>query len=100
VQHLAAFFMSLSARLRQKPINTINDRVPPWSYTPSRMDRDTKDILETVNFIEDHMVTKADFDDAVEKLDVSDSLCAVPGCLQQRIKKMSGRGGKAWQFTP
>jgi hypothetical protein len=33
------------------------------------MDKDTKDILETVNFIKDHMVTKADFDDAVEKLD-------------------------------
>jgi hypothetical protein len=37
-------------------------------YFP-HMDKDTKDILETVNFIKDHMVTKADFDDAVEKLD-------------------------------
>jgi hypothetical protein len=33
------------------------------------MDKDTKDILEAVNFIKDHMVTKTDFDDAVEKLD-------------------------------
>jgi hypothetical protein len=37
-------------------------------YFP-HIDKDTKDILETVNFIKDHMVTKADFDDAVEKLD-------------------------------
>jgi hypothetical protein len=34
-----------------------------------RMDKDTQDILEAVNFIKDHMVTKADFDDAAEKLD-------------------------------
>ena len=33
------------------------------------MDKDTKDILEAVNFIKDHMVTKTDFEDAVEKLD-------------------------------
>jgi len=33
------------------------------------MDKDTKDVLEAVNFIKDHMVTKTDFDDAVEKLD-------------------------------
>jgi hypothetical protein len=33
------------------------------------MDKDTKDILEAVNFIKDHMVTKTDFDDAVGKLD-------------------------------
>jgi hypothetical protein len=37
-------------------------------YFP-RMDKDTKDILEAVNFIKDHMVTKTDFDDAVKKLD-------------------------------
>jgi len=39
------------------------------------MDKDTKDILEAINFIKDHMVTKTDFDDAVEKLD--DLLAAV-----------------------
>jgi hypothetical protein len=33
------------------------------------MDKDTNDILATVNFIKDHMVTKSDFDDAFEKLD-------------------------------
>jgi hypothetical protein len=33
------------------------------------MDKDTKDILEAVNFIKDHMVTKAEFTEAVEKLD-------------------------------
>jgi hypothetical protein len=32
------------------------------------MDKDTKDILEAVNFIKDHMVTKADFDEAVDTL--------------------------------
>jgi hypothetical protein len=32
------------------------------------MDKDTKDILEAVNF-KDHMVTKTEFEDAVEKLD-------------------------------
>jgi hypothetical protein len=37
-------------------------------YSPN-MDKDTKDILETVNFIKDHMVTKAEFNEAVEKLD-------------------------------
>ena len=36
-----------------------------WSH----MDKDTKDILETVNFIKDHMVTKKDFDEAVRGLD-------------------------------
>ena len=30
---------------------------------------DTKDILEVVNFIKDHMVTKTEFNEAVEKLD-------------------------------
>jgi hypothetical protein len=33
------------------------------------MDKDTKDILETVNFIKDHMVTKTEFNEAVDKLD-------------------------------
>jgi hypothetical protein len=33
------------------------------------MDKDTKDILETVNFIKDHMVTKSEFREAVDKLD-------------------------------
>jgi hypothetical protein len=33
------------------------------------MDKDTKDILEAVNFIKDHMVTKTEFNEAVEKLD-------------------------------
>jgi hypothetical protein len=45
--------------------------VPPTTavvYFP-RMDKDTKDILEAVNFIKDHMVTKAEFNEAVEKLD-------------------------------
>jgi hypothetical protein len=40
---------------------------PPW-YTCA-MDKDTKDILETVNFIKDHMLLKTEFDEAVEKLD-------------------------------
>ena len=31
-------------------------------YSP-HMDKDTKDILETVNFIKDHMATKDDIDD-------------------------------------
>ena len=33
------------------------------------MNQDTKDILEAVNFIKDHMVTKAEFNESVEKLD-------------------------------
>jgi hypothetical protein len=33
------------------------------------MDKDTKDILEAVNFIKDHMVTKTEFTEAIEKLD-------------------------------
>jgi hypothetical protein len=33
------------------------------------MDKDTKDILEAVNFIKDHMVTKTEFNEAVDKLD-------------------------------
>ena len=33
------------------------------------MDKDTKDILEAVNFIKDHMVTKMEFTEAIEKLD-------------------------------
>ena len=33
------------------------------------MDKDTKDILETVNFIKDHMVTKKEFDEAIRGLD-------------------------------
>jgi hypothetical protein len=33
------------------------------------MDKDTKDILELVNFIKDHMVTKTEFTEAIEKLD-------------------------------
>jgi hypothetical protein len=33
------------------------------------MDRGTKDILEAVNFIKDHMVTKSELTEAVEKLD-------------------------------
>jgi hypothetical protein len=37
-------------------------------YSP-HMDKDTKDILEAVNFIKDHMVTKTEFNEAVEKLD-------------------------------
>jgi hypothetical protein len=52
-------------------IQTTGPLVPPTSamvYFPD-MDKDTKDILEAVNFIKDHMVTKTDFDDAVEKLD-------------------------------
>ena len=47
----------------------------PICYTSPHMDKDTKDILEAINFIKDHMVTKTDFDDAVEKLD--DRLAAV-----------------------
>ena len=39
------------------------------------MDKDTKDILEAVNFIKDHMVTKTEFNEAVDKLD--DRLTAV-----------------------
>jgi hypothetical protein len=33
------------------------------------MDKDTKDILEAVNFIKDHMVTKAEFVESVEKIE-------------------------------
>jgi hypothetical protein len=33
------------------------------------MDKDTKDIFEAVNFIEDHTVTKAELNEAVETLD-------------------------------
>jgi hypothetical protein len=54
-------------------------------YSP-HMDKDTKDILEAVNFIKDHMVTKTDFDDAVQKLD--DRLTAVEskiGGIHNRI---------------
>jgi hypothetical protein len=50
------------------------------------MEKDTKDILEAINFIKDHMVTKTDFDDAVEKLD--DRLAAVEskiGGIHNRI---------------
>jgi hypothetical protein len=32
-------------------------------YTSLHMDKDTKDILETVNFIKDHMATKDDLSD-------------------------------------
>jgi hypothetical protein len=32
------------------------------------MDKDTKDILEAVNFIKDHMVTKTEFVESVEKI--------------------------------
>ncbi len=32
------------------------------------MFKDTKDILEAVNFIKDHMVTKAEFNESVETL--------------------------------
>jgi prefoldin subunit 5 len=33
------------------------------------MDNETKDILETVNFIKDNMVAKTEFNEAVDKLD-------------------------------
>jgi hypothetical protein len=36
-------------------------------YFPD-MNKDTKDIPEAANFIKDHMVTKAEFNEAVEKL--------------------------------
>jgi CO dehydrogenase nickel-insertion accessory protein CooC1 len=45
-------------------------------YFP-HMDRDTKDILDVVIFIKDHMVTKSEFTEAVEKLD--NRLTAVEG---------------------
>jgi hypothetical protein len=32
------------------------------------MDKETKDILKAVNFIKDHMVTNAEFKEAVDKL--------------------------------
>jgi hypothetical protein len=58
-------------------IQTIGALVPPTTavlYFPD-MDKDTKDILGTVNFIKDHMVTKTEFNEAVDKLD--DRLTAV-----------------------
>jgi hypothetical protein len=45
-----------------RDIQTIGALVPPMTdmlYSP-HMDKDTKDILETVNFIKDHMATKDD----------------------------------------
>jgi len=50
------------------------------------MDKDTKDILEVVNFIKDHMVTKTEFKEAIDKLD--DRLTAVEskiGGIHNRI---------------
>jgi hypothetical protein len=50
------------------------------------MDKDTKDILETVNFIKDNMVTKTEFNEAGDKLD--DRLAAVEskiGGIHNRI---------------
>ena len=50
------------------------------------MDKDTKDILETINFIKDNMVTKTDFNEGVEKL--NDRLTAVEskvGAIHNRI---------------
>jgi hypothetical protein len=37
-------------------------------YSP-HMAKDTKDILEAVNFIKDHMVTKTEFNEAVDKIE-------------------------------
>jgi hypothetical protein len=54
-----------------RDIQTVSALVPPATavvYFP-RMDKDTKDILEAVIFIKDHMVTKAEFNESVEKLD-------------------------------
>jgi hypothetical protein len=48
-----------------RAIDTIGVLVPPTTamlYSP-HMDKDTKDILETVNFIKDHMATKDDLAD-------------------------------------
>jgi hypothetical protein len=50
------------------------------------MDKDTKDLLEAVNFIKDNMVTKTEFNEAVQKLD--DRLTAVEskiGGIHNRI---------------
>ena len=53
-----------------RDIHTIGAPCPsrPICYTSPHMDKDTKDILEAVNFIKDHMVTKTEFNEAVEKL--------------------------------
>jgi hypothetical protein len=60
-----------------RDLHNIGALMPPTTdmlYSP-HMDKDTKDILEAVNFIKDHMVTKAEFNEAVDKLD--DRLTAV-----------------------
>jgi hypothetical protein len=57
--------------LALRNIQTIGALVPQTTavvYSP-HMNQDTKDILEAVNFIKDHIVTKTEFNEAVERLD-------------------------------
>jgi hypothetical protein len=48
------------------------------------MDKDTKDILETVNFIKDHMVTKDDLADV--RNEMHDGFAAINRRLDQIIQ--------------
>jgi hypothetical protein len=52
-------------------------------YFP-HMDKDTKDILETVNFIKDHMVTKDDLADV--RNEMHDGFAAINRRLDQIIQ--------------
>ena len=55
----------------------------PWQRS-WRMDKDTKDILETVNFIKDRMVTKDDLGDL--RNEMHDGFAAINRRLDQIIQ--------------
>ena len=62
------------------------------------MDENTKDILETVNFIKEHMLTK---EEGATKDDVRDIILKeVPQIVREEVKDIRAPGGLKRQITP